>query len=156
MSALVGFIGIYCLRLDDKSRLTIPARLKTVLQENFPADGMQVVVSAGLDACLTVQPNSEYRKMMEKYLHYNELDEAARRIQGLMTGLASEEKVDGSGRIRLAPELKQYAGIDREVACVGRLDSFQIWDRALWEQTQAETLRNRETLIRQLKGSAEC
>jgi len=154
MSSLVGFIGTHDLRLDDKSRLVIPARFKAVLHENFALDSMQVVVSASLDRCLIVQPSSEYLKMVEKYLHYSELEEAARRILELMTGLASQEKVDGSGRIRLTPELRQYAGIDRDVACVGRLHSFQIWDRALWEKTQSETLRNRETLIRQLKEQA--
>jgi MraZ protein len=155
MSSLEGFIGTHSLRLDDKNRLTIPARFKVILQENFPSDGMQVVMSAALDPCLIVQPSSGYRKMMEKYLHYSDLDEAARRLQELMTGLASAEKVDGSGRIRLTPDLRQYAGIDRDVTCVGRLDFFQIWDRAAWEKRQAETLRDREALTRQLRGKTE-
>jgi len=150
VSVLTGFIGKYELKIDDKGRLTIPARFKQVLQEKYPKDEMQVVVSLSLDQSLLVQPTSLYQIMLEKYMALPDFDAATRRVQELFTVYAAEEKVDGSGRIRLDPSLREIAGIDREVTCAGKRGTFEIWDRERWARMQAETLKNQALLIKQV------
>jgi MraZ protein len=146
----LGFIGKYELKIDDKGRLTIPARFKQVLQEKYPDDEMQVVVSLSLDQNLLIQPVSVYNAMVSKYMALSDLDEATRRMKELFTGFAAEEKVDGSGRIRLDSGLRDIAGARKEVTCVGNMDAFSIWDREKWDQTQAATLKNQALLIKQV------
>jgi MraZ protein len=108
-------------------------------------------VSVSLDQNLRVHPLSEYAKFLEAQEKYSELDKETRRLQALMTGLATQEKVDGAGRIRLSPELRDIAHLKREVTCLGRTRSFEIWDRESWNETQASSLRDMEYLIEQVR-----
>ncbi|NQU45205.1 hypothetical protein HQ520_18130 [bacterium] len=151
MTSLVGFIGKHDLRIDDKGRLSIPARFKSVLQEKYGADQMEVIISVSLDTVLRVQPVSEYNRTVAEFMQMSDLDEETRRIRELYTGLAAPEKVDGSGRIRIPADLREIAQLDREVTCVGTMNGFDIWPRERWAQTQAETLRNRKQLIEQVR-----
>ena len=152
MSAVViGFIGRHDLKIDDKGRLTIPSRFKSVLKEKYAGDGMQVVVFVNYDKNLSVLPLSEYAREAEKLENYNVLDEESRRLQEIFTGLASVEKVDSSGRIRLSPDLRDTAGIGREVTCIGRNRHFDVWDRERWDATQAQSLGDLKRLAEQVR-----
>jgi MraZ protein len=151
VSAAIGFIGKHEVRIDDKGRVTMPARFKNVLAEQYPADAMQVVVAVSLDRNLRVFPLSEYTKMTAEYERYSDLDRDARRLKEFVTGLATVEKVDAGGRIRLSADLRQIAGLLREVACVGGNGYFDIWDRERWNANQAQTLRDLEQLSEQVR-----
>lgn len=151
VAALIGFIGKYDLKVDDKGRLTIPARFKQILQEKYPDDDMQVVMSISLDQNLLVQPVSEYQKMAAKYMALSDLDESTRRMKELFTAFAAEEKVDSSGRIRLDGGLREIALIRREVTVVGNMGAFSVWDRERWDRTQTDTLRNQPLLIQRVE-----
>lgn len=151
MAPSVGFIGKHELRIDDKGRLTMPARFKSVLRECYPGDDDQVVVRVSLDMNLTVEPLTEYEKVSEKYEEYDDLDEEARRLKEVITGLATIEKIDSGGRIRIAADLRAIAGLDREVTLVGRKHSFTIWDREAWNTTEAATLRDLKHLTGQVR-----
>ena len=120
--------------------MTIPSRFKTVLAELYPDDDMQVVVALSLDKNLRVFPLSEYEKVVRQYEKYSDLDKNARRLKELVTGLATIEKVDAGGRIRLSADLRGIARLDREVACIGRTGYFDIWDRESWNRNQEELL----------------
>jgi MraZ protein len=147
---ILGFIGKYELKIDDKGRLTIPSRFKQVLQGKYAADEMQVVVSVSLDQNLLIQPVSSYNEMLERYLSLSDLDEATRRVKDLLTGFATEEKVDASGRIRLDPGLRVDVQMGREVMCVGKRDAFEIWNREKWKQEQQRIFREQPELLKQV------
>lgn len=151
MAPFVGFIGKHDLRIDDKGRVTMPSRFKAILREHFPNDGDQVVVRLWLDQNLTVEPLSEYAKVAERYAAYDDLDEGARRLKEMVTGLATIEKIDAGGRIRLPADLRELAGLDREVTLVGGGRSFTIWDRETWKATESATLRDRRHLTEQVR-----
>ena len=82
-----------------------------------------------LDQNLLIQPVSVYTEMVSEYMALSDLDEATRRMKELFTGFAAEEKVDGSGRIRLDSGLREIAGARKEVTCVGKMGAFEVWDR---------------------------
>jgi MraZ protein len=151
VSLRIGFIGKHELRVDDKGRLTIPSRFKAVLKEEYSKDEMQVVVSLSLDMNLTVQPISEFVKLAREFEQYSDLDKEARRLKEMLIGMATQEKVDGAGRIRLSADLRELAGIDREVTCVGGNRLFTVWDRERWAEVQSETLENLEYLAEQVR-----
>ena len=94
VSSILGFIGKHELRIDDKGRLSIPARFKNVLAQNYAADDMRVVVMVSLDLNLRVLPVSVYEKVTEEYEGHSDLDKAARRLKEMVTTLATVEKVD--------------------------------------------------------------
>ena len=151
----LGFLGKHELKIDGKSRLMVPARIKKVLKEQYSKDGMQVVVSPSLDLNLTVQPLSEFVGLMERYDQYDELDEDARKLKNILIGMATQEKMDGSGRIRLAASLREAAGIGDEVTIVGGRRSFEIWDRAKWNQSQSSTLQDLRQLASKVRRNQQ-
>lgn len=151
MPTAIGFIGKHDLRIDDKSRLTIPARFKSIIGDQYPEDEMQVVVTVSLDLNLRVLPLSQYVKVTERYEQFSELDKEARRLKEMITGLAAVERVDGGGRIRLDGDLRSIAGLSRDVTVVGGNGYFDIWDREKWKANQADILRDPERLTEQVR-----
>lgn len=151
VTATRGFLGTHELKIDDKGRLSIPARFKNYIKEHYPQDQMQVVVGLSLDKNLRVYPRSEFDRVLERYDHFDDLDADARDLANLMIGMAVDEKIDGAGRIRLDPQLRRIAGLDREVTLVGTRSSFDVWPREQWDAKRDATLENMEGLIDRLR-----
>ncbi|MFP4379123.1 MAG: division/cell wall cluster transcriptional repressor MraZ [Candidatus Sumerlaeia bacterium] len=151
MTAMLGFIGQHELKIDDKGRLSIPSKFKSVLQGKYSDDDMQVVISLGLDNCLMVEPLSVYEDSVAKLLQMNDLSKSVRRLKKLRTTYASQEKMDGSGRIRIPQNLRETVGISKEVICNGNFSSFEIWDKQEYMEEEEEIIPNREGLYDKLK-----
>jgi MraZ protein len=58
---------------------------------------------------------------------------AARRIQRLLIGHATDITLDGNGRTLLPPLLRDYANLDKKVVMIGQGNKFEIWDEATWQ-----------------------
>ena len=46
---------------------------------------------------------------------------------------AVECEMDRQGRMTLPQELREYAGIDKELVTVGILDKLEVWGREVWD-----------------------
>jgi len=133
--------------LDDKNRLTLPARLREQL-------GDRVVVTRGLDGCLYVYAAAEWTRLAERVGALDPLSSEARTMQRFFFASGSEAELDKQGRIVIPANLLESAGIGREVTVAGIYDHLEIWDRAAWrDQRQtvegsaedvAERLANRD------------
>jgi MraZ protein len=133
--------------LDDKNRLTLPARLRDQL-------GERVVVTRGLDGCLYVYAAAEWAKLAERVGTLDALSREARTMQRFFFASALDAELDKQGRIVIPASLLESAGIGREVTVAGIYDHLEIWDRAAWrDQRQtvegsaedvAERLANRD------------
>ncbi|MFW6303999.1 MAG: division/cell wall cluster transcriptional repressor MraZ [Candidatus Sumerlaeota bacterium] len=147
----VGFIGKHDLRIDDKGRLTMPARFKKVLADEFGDDEGQVIVRVNFDQKLTVEPQSVFAREIAKYDELDDLDEDVRRLKEMMTGLAEPETIDKGGRIRIKPGLREIADLGRDVTVIGRGRSFHIWNRADWESQQSDSLKDLKALTEKVR-----
>jgi MraZ protein len=133
--------------LDDKNRLTLPARLRDQL-------GDRVVVTRGLDGCLYVYAADEWAKLANRVGTLDPLSREARTMQRFFFAAAAEAELDKQGRIVIPANLLERAGIGREVTVAGIVDHLEIWDRAAWREQQqtvegsaedvAERLANRD------------
>jgi MraZ protein len=133
--------------LDDKNRLTLPARLRDQL-------GERVVVTRGLDGCLYVYAAAEWAKLAERVGTLDALSSEARTMQRFFFASAVDVELDKQGRIVIPANLLESAGIGREVTVAGIYDHLEVWDRAAWrDQRQtvegsaedvAERLANRD------------
>lgn len=124
------FLGRFSHNLDAKGRLAIPAKFRGAL-----ADGL--VVTRGVDRCLTVYPLAAWQTLAEKIAALSTADADARQFKRIVFAEAIDEALDGQGRIVVPPELRRYAGIEREVIVVGVNTSLEIWDAARWEALNA-------------------
>ena len=116
------FMGEYNHTIDAKGRLIIPSKFREVLGEEF-------VITKGLDGCLFVYDNQEWNAFEEKLkaLPLNKKDN--RQFVRFFLAGAAEVEVDKQGRILLPANLREYAGIDKEVVSVGVFSRVEIWSK---------------------------
>ena len=122
------FFGEYEHAIDDKSRLTLPARFRGVL-----ADG--VFLTKGLDGCVDVYPRETWNvKVVERIGNLDSLLPEARTLQRHFFGAATEDVPDKQGRVHLPAPLARHAGLSKDVTLIGNNDHLEIWDRAAWRE----------------------
>jgi MraZ protein len=125
-------LGEYDHTLDDKNRLTLPARLRAEL-------GDEVVITRGLDGCLFLHSRAAFEVLAARMGTLDPLDRDARRLQRHFYTGAPLAELDKAGRMVLPAKLLEEYGIGREVTIAGVYDHLEIWDRAAWrEQRNAE------------------
>lgn len=126
------FRGISALNLDAKGRMTIPANHRTLLREQ--ANGQIVVTIDTEDRCLLLFPLPKWQEIENKIAALPSFQPAARRVQRLLIGHATELEVDSHGRVLVPPLLRDYAGVDKIVVLVGQGTKIEIWSESNWEQ----------------------
>jgi MraZ protein len=117
--------------LDDKNRLTLPAKLRGAFAEG-------VVVTQGLDGCLYAYPRGEWEKLGDRIRALDGLSEAARVMQRRFFGAAALGELDRQGRLVIPAGLLEKAKLGRELTVVGMWDHLEIWDRATLRAKQQE------------------
>ena len=127
-------IGKYAARMDDKSRLIVPAKLRGELGDSF-------FVTLGVNCghrCLTVYTADEWQRISA---NFNALSISQRvGATSLIFMNAAECTPDKQFRFTLTPFLQTYAGIDRDVMIVGRAGQAEIWDAAEFQKFEEENL----------------
>jgi MraZ protein len=115
--------------LDEKGRLAIPARFKEVLKEKND----QCLVLTNHDNCLWAFAKEDWRTIEEKAAELSLFDRAVSTYRRYFISGAQECPLK-QGRITIPPDLREIAGLQKEVVLVGELKLFEIWDREKWEQ----------------------
>ena len=128
------FRGGPVLTLDAKGRITVPARWRDLLVAH--AQG-QLVVAKSPAGCLSVFPLHKWEAFENNLLDLTTEDEAWRRF---FIGSATEVEIDGSSRVLIPPELRAWAGLDKDVKFMGVGPHFELWDMARYEAKEAAAL----------------
>jgi MraZ protein len=123
--------------LDDKNRLTLPAKLRAEFEDG-------VFVTRGLDGCLTAYPRAAWEQLVERIRSLDPLAPGSRVMQRHFFAGATQAELDKQGRLVLPAALIEHAKLGREVTVAGVYDHLEIWDRAAWRQQ-----------LQQVEGSAE-
>lgn len=127
------FLGEFVHVLDNKGRLTVPAKFRAELDASF-------VVTRGIDRCLAVYPISEWERLAAKVSELPVTDRKARVFRRLLFANASDVSPDGQGRILIPPRLREYADLDGEVVVAGLNTYIELWSPGAWngERDQVE------------------
>lgn len=128
------FQGSSALTLDAKGRISIPTRHRDALKTQVEG---RLTLTRHPDGCLLVYPRDVWEVKREQIAAF---PMEARPLQRLLLGYAQDVEMDGSGRILVAPELRQAAGLERDVLLMGLVTHFELWDSARWAQREAEDL----------------
>lgn len=129
------FLGEYTHTIDDKGRVTIPARYRGEL-----AAGL--VVTRGFDENLMVFPISEWQAMAERIAARPLSDESVRAFRRRVFAGAADLEPDRQGRIVLPQYLRDFAGIDGEVVIAGMFNYIELWSAAAWETIRTSVEEN--------------
>lgn len=125
------FRGLNSLNMDAKGRMTIPAQYRQAIME--AAEGQLVVTIDTEDRCLLLYPLPQWRLIEERLSELPTFQPAARRIQRLLIGHATELELDRNSRVLLPPLLREYAGLDKTVMLVGQGKRFEVWGESQWQ-----------------------
>jgi MraZ protein len=114
--------------LDEKGRLAIPARFKDVLQQK----GNNVLVLTNHDSCVWAFSLDDWRVIEERAANLSLFNQAANRYLRYFISGAQECPLK-QGRITIPPDLREIAGLSKEVVLVGELKIFEIWNKERWD-----------------------
>lgn len=131
------FLGQYRHNIDEKGRLTIPARFRDLLA----AEGAYVL--QGFDNNLMVLTVPTFEAISKRVSQMSLTDPSARLLKRLIFSTADRVEVDRAGRILIPQFLRRSAGLDGEAILVGVGDYFEIWAPSVWEQ-QVDQLQDVE------------
>ncbi len=112
--------------IDTKGRIIIPSRFKDVIK----TDGQAGVMVSFLDNALYAYTFNEWRNIEKKILANKSRHMV--KFKRVFIGNACECMSDKQDRIRIPQYLREFAGLEKEIALVGLLDHFEIWSKENW------------------------
>ena len=127
------FQGAAALNLDAKGRMAVPARHRDALQAL--GEG-RLVLTAHPHRCLLLYPAPAWEPIRAKILSAPSLEAQSAMLRRLLVGFAVDSEMDAAGRLLVSPELRQYAGLEKQVWLVGQGSHFEIWSDAGWKAQQ--------------------
>lgn len=125
------FRGGSSVKLDAKGRLALPTRYRALISERYAG---QLVLTVHSDGCLLLYPQPEWEDIELQLVRTPNNDKGTRDAQRMLIGYATEVEMDGNGRILIAPRLRGFAELDKNVALVGVGKKFEIWNEEAWER----------------------
>lgn len=125
------FRGGSSVKLDAKGRLALPTRYRPLISERYTG---QLVLTVHSDGCLLLYPQPEWEDLELQLIRTPNHDRRTRNVQRMLVGYATEVEMDGNGRILIAPRLREFAQLDKNVALVGVGKKFEIWNEDAWER----------------------
>ena len=132
------FRGINAINIDGKGRLAVPTRYRDALGSQ--ANASLVVTIDTEETCLLLYPIMQWQVIEDNLQRLPSFNAAARRIQRLLIGHATDVELDSNGRLLLPPLLRDYAHLDKRVVMIGQGNKFEVWDEALWQSRREQWL----------------
>lgn len=131
--------------LDDKGRISLPAKLRSGLSSNM------LVVTQGTDKCLWLFTPERWKSLSDQIFSSTSLfHQQARIIQRRIIAPAQEVEIDKAGRIAVPQSLREYAALNKECVVLGITNRLEIWDadsyKAWLDDTEAEFAAASEAL----------
>jgi MraZ protein len=135
--------------IDDKNRLTLPAKFREELAEG-------IVVTRGMDGCLYAYPRGDWMERFQSRVGgLDPLSREGRKLQRHFFSGAAEAEVDKQGRIMIPAPLLRYAGLARDVVVAGVHDHLEIWDRETWRRELDEVVGSAENVAERLAAQRD-
>lgn len=124
------FAGTHTPKLDDKGRLFLPAKFREQMKEGL-------VITRGQDRSLEMRTAADFEEFSARLR--DSTDPRRRAYNRMLFALLSEQVPDKQGRITLTPELRDYAGLERDCVVIGVRNKLEVWKPENWaEYTQAQ------------------
>ncbi|MCX7814470.1 MAG: division/cell wall cluster transcriptional repressor MraZ [Tepidimonas ignava] len=129
------FQGASSLVLDAKGRLSVPTRHRDVLLATAAG---QLTITKHPHGCLMIFPRPEWEAFRQRIA---QLPMSAQWWKRIFLGNAQDVEMDAQGRVLIAPELRNAAGITKEAMLLGMGNHFELWDAATYAAQEAEAMR---------------
>ena len=136
-------IGEYTHTIDDKNRLSLPAKFRQEM-------GKKVVLTRGFDKCVAIFTFKEWQKIADKLSESSMLQADSRSFSRFMFGGAVEMEVDAIGLILIPDFLKTWGGLQTKVSVIGVQSRIEIWNEKAWSVHKETIEKQSDTLAEKL------
>ncbi|TAE16762.1 MAG: division/cell wall cluster transcriptional repressor MraZ [Bacteroidetes bacterium] len=126
---MIAFLGEYEATVDAKGRFLLPAGFKKQLAEGE----VRFVLNRGFENCLTLYPLQSWAPVFEKVNSLNEFDPKVRAFRRQFLGGATEVELDSAGRLLLPANLKEFAGLEKDIILVAATNKIEIWNATTYK-----------------------
>lgn len=138
-------IGQYEHTIDAKKRLALPAKFRGEL-------GEKVIITKGIESCLVVYTEKEFKIMSDKISNLTISQSEARSFTRTILAGAMEVNLDKLGRILVPDYLKKYAGLNKNVVICGLSNRLEIWDLESWDAWTKKAEKGVDEIVSKLGG----
>lgn len=128
------FQGTSALALDGKGRITVPVRQRELLRAT--SDGRLTIVKS-LGGFLILFPRPVWEAFRDSLLALPMVAERARRFT---IGSAVDVEIDGGERVLIPPELREFAGLAKDVLLIGNGNKLELWDKQRYVDEEAQVI----------------
>ena len=125
-----GFLGEYEVTLDAKGRFLLPASLRKQTGE----EGSQFVINRGFEKCLGLYPMKSWEPIFETISKLNDFDPKVRSFRRYFLNGATMMELDSAGRLLIPQNLKEHAGLEKDIVLVTAVNKIEIWDKSKYQQ----------------------
>ena len=131
--------GTFKHNIDSKGRLIIPAKIRDSLGSSF-------VITVGVDDCLSLYSIEEWENFTEKLDRQSNNKANIRMLKRYFRSNAADVEMDSQGRVVIPQDLRDSAGITKEVVIIGDGEKAEVWDRAKWDELQKQDIFDKENI----------
>ncbi|AHI54009.1 cell division protein MraZ [Spiroplasma sabaudiense Ar-1343] len=139
-------LGTFEHNLDEKSRLTIPSKLRNQL-------GDTIYISKGFEGCLEVRSQNEFEIWYKEISQHSSTNSNARLLARQIFSNSSEIDFDSAGRIKIPTNLLSLGDIKKSVLILGIGDKIEIWDIEKYRDYSNQHLTDLESVANELGGA---
>ncbi|HTS46237.1 MAG TPA: division/cell wall cluster transcriptional repressor MraZ [Puia sp.] len=126
-----GFLGEYEATLDLKGRFLLPAAIKK--QIGVESNNL-FIINRGLEKCLSLYPLKSWEPIFEEISKLNDFDPKVRAFRRYFLNGATMMELDSAGRLLVPPNLKEHAGLEKDIVLVSAVNKIEIWDKSKYQQ----------------------
>ena len=141
-------LGQYEHTIDDKNRLTLPAKFRRAFAEG-------VVLTRGMEGCIYAYPRQGCEQLEQPVASLDPLSAESRRLQRFFFSNAFETELDRQGRVMVPAPLARKIELGRDVVVAGLRDHLEIWGRDAWGRELAEVEGSAEDVAERLANRAD-
>ena len=127
----MSFTGEFYNNIDQKSRLSIPAKYRKSLALS---NDKTFVLTRGFDACLFLYPLDEWKLVESQLSSLSSIRGKHRNFVRSIVRYANYVKYDSQGRIQIPDSLLEYANIKKNITVIGLIKKIELWDQKTLEK----------------------
>lgn len=129
---MIGFIGEYHHTIDKKGRMSIPAKFREALGDQF-------ILAQGTNGCIFAYPLDEWEKIVANVTEGDNYSKQSNlHFVRQFFSSANDVEIDAMGRILIGSNLREYADLVKDVTVVGVLKRVEIWATERWDAYKAQ------------------
>jgi MraZ protein len=128
---MASFLGEFEATLDSKGRFLLPAGFKRQIPEG---ESTRFVINRGFEKCLSLYPMQSWQPLYDQISTLNDFDPKVREFRRYFLNGAIIVEQDAAGRLLIPQNLKEYAGMEKDIVLAAAVNKLEIWDKDKYQK----------------------